>query len=316
MTLFVHTANALYLGSYLVKNMLWLRVLTVIAALTLLPYFYFQPQVLWPPIFWNLLFTTINVVKLVRLVRRRYARDRTDLQPEHLDAIGFSVFAAGDVGDLHVAAHDHLDSGDFEAGYQALKPHLRAARPVDPVDPVEASRWTHVHWHQLVFELETGRFDDAYDRFKRTVLVSAIRDDSAATDAPSAMWLLALTARTPVALPWETVADISRSRRGVSTSLVSFHDLLAFAGARSELSMQRWIDGTASGSEELSPLVPFAACLRDVMVHGRSEDCDRLSVLAGNLRLPGASAGQNRLLQTFADNAHKLTFATASLRAA
>ena len=47
MTTFIHIANVLYLVSYLVRDILWLRWLTVIAICTLMPYFYFQAEPLW-----------------------------------------------------------------------------------------------------------------------------------------------------------------------------------------------------------------------------------------------------------------------------
>jgi CRP-like cAMP-binding protein len=67
----IHIANILYLLSYSVKDMLWLRCLTVVAALCLLPYYYFQPVPLTAAIAWNLLFIGINVIQIVILLRER-----------------------------------------------------------------------------------------------------------------------------------------------------------------------------------------------------------------------------------------------------
>ena len=39
----INIANVLYLFSYLVRDILWLRILTVIAASFLIPYFYLRP---------------------------------------------------------------------------------------------------------------------------------------------------------------------------------------------------------------------------------------------------------------------------------
>ena len=52
----VNTANIFYLLSYSVKDIFWLRILTVVAALFLLPYYYMQSTPLWTPIGWNLFF--------------------------------------------------------------------------------------------------------------------------------------------------------------------------------------------------------------------------------------------------------------------
>ena len=40
--LLIHAANVLYLFAFLVRDILWLRILTVVAALCLVPYFYFR----------------------------------------------------------------------------------------------------------------------------------------------------------------------------------------------------------------------------------------------------------------------------------
>ena len=71
MDVFIHVANVLYLFSYLVRDILWLRILTVVAASFLLPYFYFQPQPLMTPIVWNLAFTALNGYWIVRLILER-----------------------------------------------------------------------------------------------------------------------------------------------------------------------------------------------------------------------------------------------------
>lgn len=67
----IHVANVLYLLSYSVKDMLWLRCLTVIAALCLLPYYYVQLVPLTAAIAWNLLFIGINLIQIVILLRER-----------------------------------------------------------------------------------------------------------------------------------------------------------------------------------------------------------------------------------------------------
>ena len=67
----IHAANVLYLFSYMVRDILWLRMLTVVAASCLLPYFYFQPEPLMIPIYWNLVFTALNLFWIVRLFQER-----------------------------------------------------------------------------------------------------------------------------------------------------------------------------------------------------------------------------------------------------
>jgi hypothetical protein len=67
----IHVANALYLCSYLVKDIFWLRALTVVAGLVLLTFYAQQPSPLLAAIVWNVLFTVINVYQLVLLFLER-----------------------------------------------------------------------------------------------------------------------------------------------------------------------------------------------------------------------------------------------------
>jgi hypothetical protein len=69
--MWINVANLLYLFSYSVRDILWLRVLTVIGALCLLPYYYLQPEPLMVPIYWNLVFSAINLYWIARLLFER-----------------------------------------------------------------------------------------------------------------------------------------------------------------------------------------------------------------------------------------------------
>ena len=67
----IHTANALYLLSYLMRDILWLRVFTVIAALCLVLFFLTQPEPLLAAVFWNLVFVALNIYWIIRLLAER-----------------------------------------------------------------------------------------------------------------------------------------------------------------------------------------------------------------------------------------------------
>ncbi len=67
----IHTANVIYLVSYVMRDILWLRVFTVIAAACLILYFYFLPNPLLTPVYWNILFIALNVFWIVRLLLER-----------------------------------------------------------------------------------------------------------------------------------------------------------------------------------------------------------------------------------------------------
>ena len=69
--LLIHAANVLYMFAFMVRDILWLRLLTVVAATCLIPYFYFRPEPLMAPIYWNLAFTALNIFWIVRLLLER-----------------------------------------------------------------------------------------------------------------------------------------------------------------------------------------------------------------------------------------------------
>jgi len=69
---FLHAGNVLLLIAYSVRDILWLRLFAVAAALIAVPYFILQPAPLWVPIGWSCLFATINAFQSWRLfVERR-----------------------------------------------------------------------------------------------------------------------------------------------------------------------------------------------------------------------------------------------------
>src|SRR5262245_26775809 len=60
----VHFSNILMLVSYSVRDILWLRWFAVAAALTNMPYFLLQQEILWPPVLWAGVFTAINLYQI------------------------------------------------------------------------------------------------------------------------------------------------------------------------------------------------------------------------------------------------------------
>lgn len=71
LNLLVHFANVLLLISYSVRSMLLLRWFAVASAFTVIPYYLAQENVLWPPVFWALVFSAINVYQIARLYAER-----------------------------------------------------------------------------------------------------------------------------------------------------------------------------------------------------------------------------------------------------
>ena len=79
---FIHAANVLLLIAYSVRDILWLRLFAVGAALISIPYFLLQPTTLWAPLSWSVVFAAINLFQSWRLfIERREVK----LTPEEED---------------------------------------------------------------------------------------------------------------------------------------------------------------------------------------------------------------------------------------
>jgi hypothetical protein len=149
------------------------------------------------------------------------------------DVSGAPLFCEGAEGFAHVEAHRMLDAGLVEEGHRRLGAWLA-------VHEGSGSDWAHLQWHMAVFELATGRWDEAHARCMCEVLPAVCAGD-AYTDGPSLLWRLSLTAGGAVVLPWETVRDAAiEGVREPCSSYVALHHLLAFSGAGDVSSIERW----------------------------------------------------------------------------
>jgi hypothetical protein len=71
MEILIYLANGLYLLSYMVKDILKLRLLTVIAASILVTYFSMQPDPATTIVYWNLFFVSLNLYQIIKIIRSR-----------------------------------------------------------------------------------------------------------------------------------------------------------------------------------------------------------------------------------------------------
>lgn len=78
----IYVANFLYLFSYMVRDMLHLRVLTIVAACCLVTYFYNQAEPLMTVVYWNLFFVALNVFQLGHILLGRFRAAVPTLMPK------------------------------------------------------------------------------------------------------------------------------------------------------------------------------------------------------------------------------------------
>jgi Popeye-like protein len=91
--LFAHAASVLTAIAYLVKDILWLRILTVLACIAGIVFNYTVPATpLWVVIYWNLLFLAINVVQIGIVIKERRTVNFTEEEKELYQTL-FASFA-------------------------------------------------------------------------------------------------------------------------------------------------------------------------------------------------------------------------------
>jgi hypothetical protein len=78
----VNLANFAFLLALSVRDVLKLRILSLAADVLVLPYYYFQRQLLWPPIFWGVAFLIVNGVQIVILALDRQPIILSDKEEE------------------------------------------------------------------------------------------------------------------------------------------------------------------------------------------------------------------------------------------
>lgn len=93
MDVLIHVANVLFLLSYSVRDILWLRLLTVVAIISLLPYY--ASNGLYPPIYWNAVFIGINFYQLYRLLLERRPV-QLSVEQQRLYRLGFDSLSPRD----------------------------------------------------------------------------------------------------------------------------------------------------------------------------------------------------------------------------
>ena len=71
MDILLHTANVLYLLSFTMRDVLWLRVTAVAASVLLVSFFWTCDEPLLQVIVWNLAFMALNAYWVARLVCER-----------------------------------------------------------------------------------------------------------------------------------------------------------------------------------------------------------------------------------------------------
>lgn len=64
-------ANLIFVGAYWVKDILWLRLLTIAGSLVVIPFYLLRAEPLWTPMIWSCVFIAINAARAWGILRER-----------------------------------------------------------------------------------------------------------------------------------------------------------------------------------------------------------------------------------------------------
>jgi CRP-like cAMP-binding protein len=173
---FIHAGNILLLVAYSVRDILWLRLFAVAAALISVPYFLLQPTRLWEPIIWTAIFAAINLIQSLRLfIERRPVK----LSPEEeevrrlalaalpprkvLQVLSIGSWITAEIGERLIESGKRIEAvwliirgkvrvtsgaqvlGELGPGHLVGSALLLSGVPADidasPSEPVRAVRW-------------------------------------------------------------------------------------------------------------------------------------------------------------------------------
>ena len=117
---FDDAGNFVFVAAYLVKDILWLRLLSIAGSLVVLPYYLLQPEPLWTPVFWAFVFVSINLFRAGQIFRERrpvhLTPDEEALYNQAFNSLSPQQFvklsAAGEWRDLEVGQTVHSRGDD------------------------------------------------------------------------------------------------------------------------------------------------------------------------------------------------------------
>ena len=152
--LLIHAANMLFLIAYMVRAILWLRILTVIATFCLIPYYFTRPEPMMVPIYWSLVFAALNVYWIVRLLLER-APMKLNADEQRLCELVFRTMSPREmITLLKLATWEHAETGEC---------FVERHKPSDRLMVIYSGRACAEVDGLRVTELEPGQFIGSID---------------------------------------------------------------------------------------------------------------------------------------------------------
>jgi hypothetical protein len=112
MEFLIHFANGLYLTSYLMRDILWLRIFTIVAGSCLMFYFYTLPEPLLTPVYWNSVFVILNIAWVAHLLRQRRPVKLTADEQELCNLVFRTITSREMINLLRIGKWESAEAGE------------------------------------------------------------------------------------------------------------------------------------------------------------------------------------------------------------
>ncbi len=213
----------------------------------------------------------------------KYAQRSLDLRPDNANA-------------SHSVAHVFFETGDPDGGSDFLGDWLDGYDRRGPFN-------VHLSWHQALFQLATGRPQNAVTLYEGHIRPTVIKKNiGSLADSASLMWRMKIYGDGQAG-PWDEVLEIARpAAEKPGPGFRDAHAALTFAGGGFTDEMGRLIsglddlsaDGSALATEVMAPLTKGI----DAFAHGAYDDAaDHLDGLIGQLPRLGGSHAQREVFE-------------------
>ena len=164
---------------------------------------------------------------------RRLSRASLDQYPRNASA-------------AHNLAHIAFETLDIEAGSAFLDDWMSGYDR-------RAHFHCHLAWHQAMFALHEGRYEQALALFERDIL-PASNPRSTMTDGTALLWRVRLDGASPAALPWRALADIAGRVSRPGYLFGECHAALAYAACGDEAALTKMMDGLRALDAKGNPI--------------------------------------------------------------
>ncbi len=213
----------------------------------------------------------------------KYAQRSLEIRPDNANA-------------SHSVAHVFFETGDTDSGADFLGDWLDGYDHRGPFN-------VHLSWHQALFQLATGRPENAVALYESTIRPSVVKKNlGTLADSASLMWRMKIYGDGQPG-PWDEVREIALpAAEKPGPAFRDAHAALTFAGGGFVEEMKKMLDGlgksaddgNALASEVMLPLVNGI----DAFAHGAYEDAaGHLDGLVEQLPRIGGSHAQREVFE-------------------